>query len=124
MVKTINLIFLSFLLLANCAIAPENTVQENFVISANDLNNIDFSSPETIADDIYNTFVVFLGENALTFDRSILEKNVETILEREIGIEKSHNFHDFSSDDSKLNFLNRVSLFYGLSFELVQLRPQ
>ena len=55
---------------------------------------------------------------------SILEKNVETILEREIGIEKSHDFHDFSSDESKLNFLNQVSYFYGLSFELVKLRLQ
>ncbi len=124
MVKTINLIFLSFLLSANCAIATKNTVQGNFVISANDLNNIDFSSPETIADDIYNTLVLFLGENALTFDRSILEKNVETILEREIGIKKSHDVNDFSSDHSKLNFLNQVSFFYGLSFELVKLRLQ
>ena len=124
MVKTIILIFLSFFLSANCAIAPKNTVQENFVISANDLNSIDFSSPETIADDIYNTLVLFLGERAFTFDRSILEKNVETILEREIGVEKSHDVHDFSSDDSKLNFLNQVSFFYGLSFELVKLRLQ
>ena len=93
-------------------------------MSANDLNNIDFSSPETIADDIYNTLVLFLGERAFTFDRSILEKNVETILEREIGIGKSHDFHDFSSDDSKLNVLNQVSFFYGLSFELVELRLQ
>jgi hypothetical protein len=112
------------LLSANCAIAPKITVQQNFVISANDLNNIDFSSPETIADDIYNTLVLFLGERAFTFDRSILEKNVETILEREIGVEKSHDVNDFSSDDSKLNFLNQVSFFYGLSFELVKLRLQ
>ena len=124
MVKTIILIFLSFLLSAHCAIAPKNTVQQNFVISANDLNNIDFSSPETIVDDIYNTLVLFLGERAFTFDRSILEKNVETILEREIGVEKSHDVHDFSSDDSKLSFLNQVSFFYGLSFELVKLRLQ
>ena len=124
MVKTIILIFLSFLLSAHCAIAPKNTVQQNFVISANDLNNIDFSSPETIVDDIYDTLVLFLGERAFTFDRSILEKNVETIFEREIGIEKSHDVHDFSSDDSKLNFLNQVSFFYGLSFELVKLRLQ
>ena len=112
------------MLSANCAIAPKNSVQQNFVISANDLDSIDFSSPETIADDIYNTLVLFLGENALTFDRSNLAKNVETILEREIGIEKSHDVHDFSSDDSKLNFLNQVSYFYGLSFELVKLRLQ
>ena len=124
MVKTIILIFLSFLLSANCAIAPKNTDQQNFVISANDLNNIDFTSPETIADDIYNTLVLFLGERALTFDRSILEKNVETILEREIRVEQSHDVHDFSSDVSKLNFLNQVSFFYGLSFELVKLRLQ
>ena len=115
---------MSFLLSAHCAIAPKNTVQQNFVMSANDLNNIDFSSPETIADDIYNTLVLFLGERAFTFDRSILEKNVETILEREIGIKKSYDVHDFSSDDSKLNFLNQVSFFYGLSFELVKLRLQ
>ena len=63
-------------------------------MSASDLNNIDFSSPETIADDIYNTLVLFLGERALTFDRSILEKNVETILEREIRVEQSHDVHD------------------------------
>ena len=124
MVKTIVLIFLSFLLSANCAIAPKNTVQENLVILANDLNNIDFSSPETIANDIYNTLVLFLGENALAFDRSVLEKNVEIILEREVGIEKSHYDNDFSSDDSKLNFLNQVSFFYGLRFELVKLRLQ
>ena len=124
MIRTIILIFFSFLLSANCAIAPKNSVQENFVISANDLNNIDFSSPETIADDIYNTLVLFLGDNAFSFDRSILEQNVETILEREIGIGKSHNVHYFSSDESKLNFLNQVSFFYGLSFELVKLRLQ
>ena len=124
MKQTIILIFLSFLLSANCAIAPKNTTQENFAISANDLNNIDFSSPETIADDIYDTLVLFLGEDAFTSERSIFEKNVETILEREIGIGKSHNFHDFSSDDSKLNVLNQVSFFYGLSFELVELRLQ
>ena len=124
MKQTIILIFLSFLLSANCAIAPKNTTQENFVISANDLNNIDFSSPETIADDIYNTLVLFLGENAFTFDRSILDNNVETILQREIGIGKSHNVQDFSSDEAKLNFLNQVSFFYGLSFELVKLRLQ
>ena len=124
MVKTIVLIFLSFLLSANCAIAPKNTVQENLVILANDLNNIDFSSSETIANDIYNTLVLFLGENALAFDRSVLEKNVEIILEREVGIEKSHYDNDFSSDDSKLNFLNQVSFFYGLRFELVKLRLQ
>ena len=91
---------------------------------ANDLNNIDFSSSETIANDIYNTLVLFLGENALAFDRSVLEKNVEIILEREVGIEKSHYDNDFSSDDSKLNFLNQVSFFYGLRFELVKLRLQ
>ena len=128
MVKTIALIFLSFLLSANCDVAPKNTVHENFVISANDLNNINFSSPETIADDIYNTLVLFLGENAFAFDRSILQKNVETILEREIGIEKSHEkshyVNDFSSNDSKLNFLNQVSFLYGLRFELVKLRLQ
>ena len=124
MVKTIVLIFLSFLLSANCAIAPKNTVQENLVILANDLNNIDFSSPETIANDIYKTLVLFLGENAFAFDRSVLEKNVEIILEREVGIEKSHYDNDFSSDDSKLNFLNQVSFFYGLRFELVKLRLQ
>ena len=116
--------FLSFLLSANCAIATKDTVQESFVISANDLNTIDFSSPETIADDIYNTLVLFLGKNALTFDRGILEKNVEAILKREIGVGKSHDAHDFSSDDSKLNFLNQVSFFYGLSFDLVKLRLQ
>ena len=104
------------MLSAHCVIAPKNTVQQNFVISANDLNNIDFSSPETIADDIYNTLVLFLGERAFTFDRSILEKNVETILEREIEVEKSHDVHDFSSDDSKLNFLNRISYLYDSSF--------
>ena len=124
MAKTIILIFSSFFLSANCAIAPKNTVQENFVISTNDLSNIDFSSPETISNDIYNTLVLFLGDNAFTFDRSILEQNVETILEREIGIGKSHDVDDFSSDDSKLNFLNKVSSFYGLSFELVKLRLQ
>ena len=122
--KIIVLIFLSFLLSANCAVTPKNTVHEKFVISANDLNNIDFSSPETIANDIYNTLVLFLGENALAFDRSVLEKNVELILEREVGIEKSHYDNDFSSDDSKLNFLNQVSFFYGLRFELVKLRLQ
>ena len=124
MVKTIILIFLSFLLSANCAIAPKNNGYENFVISANDLNNIDFSSPETIADDIYNTLVLFLGENAFALDRSILEKNVEKILEREIVIEKSPYVNDFSSNDSKLNFLNQVGFFYGLRFELVKLRLQ
>ena len=124
MVKTIIFIFFSFLLSANCAIAPKNTVQENFVISANDLSNIDFSSTETIADDIFNILVLFLGDNAFTFDRSILEKNVETILEREISIGKSHDVDDFSSDDSKLNFLNQVVFSYGLSFELVKLRLQ
>ena len=112
------------MLSAHCAIAPKNTVQQNFVISANDLNNIDFSSPETIADDIYNTMVLFLGERAFTFDRSILKKNVEKIFEREIAIGKSHDVQDFSSDESKLNFLNQVSLFYGLSFELVKIRLQ
>ena len=124
MVKTIILIFLSFLLSANCAIAPKITVQQNFVISANDLNNIDFSSPETIADDIYNTLVLFLGENAGAFDRSILQKNVEKIFEREIAIGKSHYVQDFSSDESKLNFFNQVSLSYGLSFELAKIRLQ
>ena len=128
MAKTIILIFSSFFLSANCAIAPKNTVQENFVISTNDLSNIDFSSPETISNDIYNTLVLFLGENAGAFDRSILQKNVETILEREIGIEKSHEkshyVNDFSSNDSKLNFLNQVSFLYGLRFELVKLRLQ
>ena len=124
MVKTIILIFLSFLLSAHCAIAPKNTVQQNFAISANDLDNIDFSSSETIADDIYNTLVLFLGERAFTFDRSILQKNVEKIFEREIAIGKSHYVQDFSSDESKLNFLNQVSLSYGLSFELVKIRLQ
>ena len=124
MKQTFILIFLSFLLSATCAIAPKNSLQETFAITANDLNNIDFSSSDTIADDIYNTLVLFLGENAFTFDRSILDNNVETILEREIGIGKSHNVHYFSSDESKLNFLNQVSFFYGLSFELVKLRLQ
>jgi hypothetical protein len=68
--------------------------------------------------------VLFIGEKAFTFDRSILEKNVETILQREIRIRKPHNVNDFSSDDSKLDFLNKVSFFYGLSFELVKLRLQ
>ena len=124
MAKTIILIFSSFFLSANCAIATKNTVQENFVISTNDLSNIDFSSPETISNDIYNTLVLFLGENAGAFDRSILQKNVEKIFEREIAIGKSHDVQDFSSDESKLNFLNQVSLFYGLSFELVKIRLQ
>ena len=115
---------MSFLLSANCAIAPKNSLQETFAITANDLNNIDFSSSDTIADDIYNTLVLFLGENAFTFDRSILDNNVETILQREIGIGKSHNVQNFSSDEAKLNFLNQVSFFYGLSFELVKLRLQ
>ena len=124
MAKTIILIFSSFFLSANCAIAPKNIVQENFVISTNDLSNIDFSSPETISNDIYNTLVLFLGETAGAFDRSILQKNVEKIFEREIAIGKSHYVQDFSSDESKLNFLNQVSLFYGLSFELVKIRLQ
>ena len=124
MAKTIILIFSSFFLSANWAIAPKNTVQENFVISTNDLSNIDFSSPETISNDIYNTLVLFLGENAGAFDRSILQKNVEKIFEREIAIGKSHYVQDFSSDESKLNFLNQVSLSYGLSFELVKIRLQ
>tara|TARA_B100000963_G_scaffold348962_1_gene357315 strand:+ start:2259 stop:2633 length:375 start_codon:yes stop_codon:yes gene_type:complete len=124
LVKTIVLIFLSFFLSANCRIELKNIAQENFVISANDLNNIDFSSPETISDDIYNTLVLFLGENAFIFDRSILEKNVKAILESEFGIGKSHDSQDFSSDESKLNFLNQVSLSYGLSFKLVKIRLQ
>ena len=124
MVKNIILIFLSFLLSANCEIAPKITFQEPFAISANDLNNIDFSSPETITDDIYKTLVLFVGDNASTFDRIIFEKNVKTILEKNIQIEKSPDVQDFSSNGSKLKFLNEVSSFYGVSFELIYLRLQ
>ena len=124
MKQTIILIFISFLLSANCAIAPKNTAQENFAITANDLNDINFSTPTTIANDIYKTFVLFVGENDYTFDRLILENHVNTILEREAEIGKSPNIFDFSSDDSKLKFLNQVSFFYGLRFELVKLRLQ
>ena len=124
MKQTIILIFVSFLLSANCAIALKNTVHENFAITANDLNGIDFSTPTTIANDIYKTLVLFVGENDYNFDQIILENHVNTILERKAEIGKSPNVFDFSSDSSKLNFLNQVSFFYGVSFELVKLKLQ
>ena len=80
MKQTIILIFLSFLLSANCATVTKNTFQETFAITANDLNDIDFSTPTTIANNIHKTLILFVGENDYTFDQIILENHVNTIL--------------------------------------------
>ena len=62
----------------------------------------------------------FADRKLFTSDLTVLK--VHQIFENEVSC--IIDVHDFYQIPSKLNFLNQVSFFNDLSFELVKLRPQ
>ena len=62
----------------------------------------------------------FADRKLFTSDSRVL--NVHQIFQNEVSC--IIDVHDFSSDTIKLNFLNRISFFNDLNFELMKLRPQ